>query len=247
MSYYIDLHCHLDLYPNFEAAVNECELQETYTLAVTTIPGAWPKNKELCENKKFIRPALGLHPQLAFDKNSNIDIWDRYFPEAKYIGEIGLDASPRFYPSFEKQQYNFAHVLHRCAEVGGKILSVHSVRTAKILLDNIANSGVNRNNKIVLHWFTGTTSEARKAVELGCYFSVNIAMLQSPRANEILSAIPLERLLTETDGPFVNENGRPINPGSVRSCVELLSKHYQFGGGQMKDIIYQNFSACLRD
>ena len=246
MSYYIDLHCHLDLYPDFEAAVNACEQQEIYTIAVTTIPGAWPKNKELSENKKFVRSALGLHPQLASDKNSNIEIWDRYFPEAKYIGEIGLDASPRFYSSFEKQQQNFTHVLQRCAEVGGKILSVHSVRTAKIVLDNIANLRTNRNNKIILHWFTGTASEAKKAVDLGCYFSVNIAMLQSLRSKDILASIPIERLLTETDGPFVNENDHPINPGSVQSCIEILARHFQLSSEQMKDVVFQNFSKCLR-
>ncbi len=247
MSYFIDLHCHLDLYSNFEEVVNECERQKIYTLAVTTIPGAWPKNQELCANKKFVRPALGLHPQLASDRNADIEVWDRYFPEAKYIGEIGLDAGPKFYPTFEKQQRNFTHILQRCAESNGKILSVHSVRTTKIVLDIIENTRANRNNKVILHWFTGTANEAKKAAELGCYFSVNIAMLQSPRSNEILSSIPLERLLTETDGPFVNENGRQINPGSVQSCVEMLGRHFQFGNEQMKDIIYQNFSACLRN
>lgn len=237
----------MDLYPNFEAVVDECERRQTYTIAVTTIPGAWPKNKELTDNKKFVRPALGLHPQLASDKNSNLDLWNRYFPEAKYIGEIGLDAGPKFYSSFETQKTNFDHILQRCAEAGGKILSVHSVRTAKIVIDSIASSRANINNKVILHWFTGTPSEARKAVDLGCYFSINIAMLQNQRSYELLSAIPLDRLLTETDGPFVIEDARPIAPGSVQSCLDLLAKHFQSSAENMKDIIFQNFSTCLRD
>ena len=118
MSFFIDLHCHLDLYPDLEAAIDHCERNQIYTLAVTTVPAAWPRNKELTSNKKFVRPALGLHPQLANDKNTNIEIWDRYFDEAKYIGEIGLDAGPKFYSSFSKQEINFLHILKRCAQHG---------------------------------------------------------------------------------------------------------------------------------
>lgn len=246
MSHFVDLHCHLDLYPDFESALNECERRQVYTLAVTTIPGAWPRNKALTDDKKFVRPALGLHPQLANDKNALLSIWDKYFEEAKYIGEIGLDAGPKFYSSFTKQQENFSHILARCAEAGGKVLSVHSVRTAKIVIDNVHNSGVHRNNKIILHWFTGTANEARKAVDLGCYFSVNIGMLNAPRSQSILEAIPLDRLLTETDGPFLSEGNVMIRPGSVESCIQLLAKHFRLSSLEIKDIVYENFSACLR-
>ncbi len=68
----VDYHCHLDLYPDFEKLIAECEKKEIYTLTVTTTPRAWPKNLALTKNLKFVRPALGLHPQLVINllKNS---------------------------------------------------------------------------------------------------------------------------------------------------------------------------------
>ncbi len=60
----------------------------------------------------------------------------------------------------------------------------------------------------VLHWFTGTEAEARRAVELGCYFSINREMLRSEKHRKLVSLLPRDRLLTETDGPFVENDAR---------------------------------------
>jgi len=66
-----------------------------------------------------------------------------------------------------------------------------------------------------LHWFTGSKAEAQRALELGCYFSINAAMLESERHASMTAVIPLDRLLTETDGPFTKTDERPSIPADV--------------------------------
>jgi TatD DNase family protein len=96
-SQYVDLHCHLDLYPDFVSAVEEAERAGVYTLTVTTTPKAWPRNREVTQGTRFVRAALGLHPQLIHERKDEISLWDQYLAEARYVGEVGIDAGPRYY------------------------------------------------------------------------------------------------------------------------------------------------------
>ena len=65
----VDFHCHLDLYPDFEAAVAACERDAVYTLTVTTTPKAWAHNQAVTSKTKYVRAALGLHPQLVAERD----------------------------------------------------------------------------------------------------------------------------------------------------------------------------------
>ncbi|WP_205414901.1 TatD family hydrolase, partial [Klebsiella pneumoniae] len=69
---------------------------------------------------------------------------------------VGLDAGPRFFKSLDAQKRVFQHILQRCAQAGDKIITVHSVRAVKIVLDFIEAYLPLGRGKIVLHWFTGT-------------------------------------------------------------------------------------------
>lgn len=109
-----------------------------------------------------------------------------------------------------------------CAARGGKILSIHSVRTASRVLDHIDECLPRDRGKVVLHWFSGTAAEARRAVQAGCYFSVNHAMLGKPRGREIVAQLPLDRILTETDGPFIDVDGVPITQAKCYRRLKLL-------------------------
>jgi len=220
----VDFHCHLDLYPDHRAAVQEAEEAGVFTLAVTTTPRAWPRNHELAQATRHVRAALGIHPQLVGERASELALWDAYLTETRYIGEVGLDAGPRFFKSFDLQKQVFEHVLRRCAEAGNKVISVHSVRAAKSVLDHIEKYLPLGQGKIVLHWFTGTKAEAKRAIEMGCYFSVNAAMFSNERHISMISALPLERLLTETDGPFTQTGERPSKPSDVLVVVEALGR-----------------------
>jgi TatD DNase family protein len=77
----VDFHCHLDLYPDHAAAIAQAEAAGVYTLTVTTTPKAWPRNRELTEGTRYVRAALGLHPQLVAERAGELPLWERYLSE----------------------------------------------------------------------------------------------------------------------------------------------------------------------
>ena len=236
----VDFHCHLDLYRDHATAVRDAEAAGVFTLAVTTTPRAWPRNHELAQRTKHVRAALGLHPQLVAERENEIELWDQHLPETRYVGEVGLDAGPRFFKSLDAQKRVFQHVLQRCAQAGDKIITVHSIRSAKAVLDLVEKHLPPERGKIVLHWFTGTKREAKRALELGCYFSINAAMLNNERHTSMVQEIPLDRLLTETDGPFTKVGERSSNPTDVSLIVEALGRLYKLPAKEVAKLVRDN-------
>ncbi len=241
----VDFHCHLDLYPDHVAAIDQRERERVFTLTVTTTPRAFPRNKELADRTKYVRAALGLHPQLVADRAKELSIWKEYLPSTRYVGEVGLDAGRRFYPSFDEQKVVFAEILSSCAEARGKILSVHSVRCAKVVLDTIDARLPAGRGRVVLHWFTGSLSEARRAAEMGCYFSINAAMMRNERSVALVRSLPKERILTETDGPFTDNAVGHDGPADVRPARDGLAKLFQMGAEEIDALILDNLRELL--
>lgn len=241
----VDFHCHMDLYPDFEALVEESQRESVYTLAVTTTPKAWARNHELASRTKFVRAALGLHPQLVHERAGELRLWHELVPLTRYVGEVGLDAGPRFYRSLDQQRTVFEDIVTRCATLGDRVLTVHSVRAVKQVLDVIEAKLPRSRGQVVMHWFTGSPSEARRAVDLGCYFSINAAMLDGAKRRNLVSALPIERLLTETDGPFTQEGGRPARPVDVASTVCALAALRSMPASDMARHITRNLRALL--
>jgi TatD DNase family protein len=233
----VDFHCHLDLFRDPVAAIRGAEDASIYTLTVTTTPRAWPRNLELTRKTRFVRAALGLHPQVVTERATEITLWDEYLSQTRYVGEIGLDGGPRYNKSFELQRQVFTHILQKCDLAGGKILSVHSVRSATAVLDLIEAHLSSERCKVVLHWFTGSKSEAKRATELGCYFSINARMLDKPNGRDLVTSLPVDRLLTETDAPFTQFNKRSSTPTDVTETVRML--------GSLKKSTYQDFLTII--
>jgi TatD DNase family protein len=118
----------------------------------------------------------------------------------------------------------FRTILERCADAGGKILTVHSVRNVPMVLDMIERHLPRNRGVVVLHWFTGTKAEARRAATLGRYFSINAEMMRSDRGRALVDEIPIDRLLTETDGPFTQIDGRSTEPTDARKAIHTLAR-----------------------
>lgn len=243
---WVDFHCHLDLYPDHASLVSECDRERIATLAVTTTPKAWKRNLEVATGSEHVRVALGLHPQLIAERASELLLFERLLSETRYVGEIGLDAGPKFYHSFSEQERIFSRILGACAEQGDKILTVHSVRCVSKVLGHLERSFPVDRGVAVLHWFTGTAAEARRAVELGCYFSINAQMLVSEKTRRIVGALPRERLLTETDGPFVAFNERPARPRDVGETVKLLANSLGMAVEATSELVVTNLGALIR-
>jgi len=125
------------------------------------------------------------------------------------------------------------------------VLSIHSIRAASKVLDHLDRYLSPDRGKCVLHWFTGSSSEAKRAVDHGCYFSINVEMLRSPKHRMLVAKLPLDRLLTETDGPFVERNGRPLRPRDISATVNELAAVRDIPSSEMAKVILKNLGALL--
>jgi TatD DNase family protein len=242
----VDYHCHLDLYPDLARQFAKCSQLSIATLAVTTTPKAWPKNKELAAHSPYVRVGLGLHPQLVAERENELALWEKYLPETRYVGEIGLDAGPGYYSSYATQKRALERILRICAEAGGKILSIHAVRSVRDVLKFLELHLPAGRGQSILHWFTGTRAEAERANALGCYFSINHQMLDNPNRAEIVASLQIDRILTETDGPFTLVEGKPAQPIQVAETTRRLSKIFGFTPENMRTQILRNLAVLER-
>lgn len=220
---WVDFHCHLDLYRDHLGIIRECDALGIATLGVTTTPKAFVRNLDFALGSLCVMVGLGLHPQLVSERSEELPLFEKLLERTSYIGEIGLDATPRFYASFQQQQRVLERILRAVSERGGKILSIHSARSVTRVLESLEKNLRNQTCVPVLHWFAGTKSEAHRAVEQGCYFSVNVEMMRNEKMHSLIRFIPEDRLLTESDGPFIQLEERPIRPTDIPKSVELLA------------------------
>lgn len=217
----IDFHCHLDLYPDPAGAAARADASKAYVFSVTTTPSAWRGTSLLAEGRPRIRTALGLHPAIAHERHRELGLFDELLGCTGYVGEIRLDGSPELKHSHSVQSRAFAHILASCARAGGKVTTIHSRRAADQVLDALVaapSSGLH-----ILHWFSGNKSQLRRAIDIGCWFSVGPAMLRGARGNTLAADMPRSRVLTETDGPFATSGDRPFEPGEVGDALEKLA------------------------
>lgn len=239
----IDFHCHIDLYSDPGEILRECIKRKMYVLSVTTTPSSWAKTSALSSDSRKIRTALGLHPQLATERKRELAIFDRLLTETNYVGEIGLDGGLEFRQGWEDQVTVFEHILKSCQSAGGKILSIHSRHaTSEVLklIELYPGAGVP-----VLHWYSGGHKELQKAVELGCWFSVGLSMISTKNGNSLVSHIPPNRVLTETDGPFVKLRGRNILPWDVGIAVKKLADIWDASFEEAQEHIKDNLRNLL--
>jgi len=241
----VDFHCHLDLYPDLGAAYDYCARSGCITLAVTTTPQAFDRNRRLASSIPHVHAALGLHPQLVAERAHEIALFESLAAETRFVGEVGLDAGRHHYASFELQQSVFERALSLCREHGRKIISTHSVRCARQVLDALERTQVVETCSVVLHWFSASRSEIERARELDCWFSVNERLLATKPGQRLLDIVPPERLLTETDGPFIEVGDRPIRAGEVERAIKLIANHYRRGVLETQAAISRNAAQLL--
>jgi TatD DNase family protein len=239
----IDFHCHLDLYPDPHAVRDECVRRGIYALSVTTTPSAWKGASALSANAPRIRTALGLHPQLAHERRSELPLFDGLLSEAPYVGEIGLDGAPEFRRHWKEQVAVFEHVLARCAEAGGRIMSIHSRRSSTTVLDHLEKTP--RAGTPIMHGFSGPARDLDRAIALGCWFSVGPAMLASENGRMLAARMPRERVLTESDGPFAQLDGATVMPWQVENAIAALGNLWSVPSEAVAEVIRRNLQDLL--
>lgn len=197
-----DAHFHLDLIDNMENFINEIEGSNIKVFAVGTTPKAYSKVKELCRDCKNICIGLGMHPQLIGSGYDDLQSLKKHIAECSYIGEVGLDFSHECKRTNEAQTKTFDEIIELCECYGDKVLSIHTRKSVSKVLDIISKHKFRSGNIYILHWFTGSLTQLNRAIELGCYFSINPKMTKTKMGTEIIRNIPINRILVETDSPF---------------------------------------------
>ena len=222
MEHLFDTHFHLDLQKDRAAAIRDVEEKQIYTIAVTNLPDLYRKESVEIASK-YIRFALGFHPELVHQYKKQIPLmWD-LLPEVRYIGEVGLDLVDK---SYEKEQETFfSELVERCRYDSNKIFTIHSRRAVDKVLDIL---GDNYRFKAILHWFSGSK-----------FFSVNGPMMKSKRFLDMLSLIPSSRLLIETDSPFTHYMG------SYDDYLKSIKEELQSYKPEMD--VWNNFRRLLGD
>ena len=123
-----------------------------------------------------------------------------------------------------------------------KILSIHSRRAVKEVLQIL---GKYTGDFVpVLHWFTGSVKEAEKAIELGCWFSVNPNMCFTDSGKKVISCIPLDRVLPETDAPFTQKDGVPYMPWDT-TVTTYIAKENNMTFDDMNGLLHRNLKSLI--
>jgi TatD DNase family protein len=216
----MDFHCHLDLYPGAKEVYREAAKRNEFTWLVTTSPRAFEATSRALEASPTVLITPGLHPEIAHERVAELDMLLEQIARAKAVGEVGLDGSPRFRPHYDVQRRIFRAVIACCADSGGRTISIHSRRAVRDVLADLQqhpNFGT-----AVLHWFSGTSAELKAASAHGCWFSIGPAMLASANGRALVAAMPRDRVVPESDGPFAKIEGKPVMPWSACTTVEAL-------------------------
>lgn len=235
---YVDSHCHLDRYPHPDAVLRAAAASRVVTIAVTDTPSSFKRFNSIVGPYALLRVAVGAHPLSApRTTEHDLNLFTRLLDETDYVGEVGLDFSVRGRPTRRRQTEIFERVL-AAPSIRKKVLTVHSRQaeadTVRLLVDARVHA--------ILHWYQGALKHLDAALEAGMHFSVNTSMLSTRRGQRIIAALPPDRVLTETDGPYTHHDGRPNEPGNVPVLVAALATFWNEDLEVVRHRLFENMA-----
>jgi len=177
---------------------------------------------------------VGCHPGLVGAQRAfNADVFSELLERTPLAGEIGLDGKSRV--PMETQVATFRAALQVLRDKP-RISSIHSYAASAEVVELVAEV---QTPGTVLHWWLGTPEQTAKAVELGCYFSVNAAMI---RRSDLIASLPIDRLLTETDHPFGDRStGKHRRPGLVTNVELAIAQAHNLSSESIRVQLWRNF------
>jgi TatD DNase family protein len=200
-----------------------------------------------------VRVAIGVHPHHAGRHSARpVEARDivaaqlEATPEARAIGEIGLDYHYDFAPR-DVQQDVFRAQLELAIERDLPVV-IHTREADDDTVAILRESGVSRG---VLHCFTGTPALRDAALALGFHISL-AGIVTVPKAGDLretTGAVPLARILTETDSPFlapVPFRGKRNEPAHVVQVVEALANVFKIAPAELDRHATTNFHTLFR-
>jgi len=260
----IDSHCHLadetfakDL-DDVVARAKEAGLQRVMVILeggnvteaeqATRIERLWPDT----------RFAIGVHPhqahQFSDDPRRAVAVVREQLaatPAARAVGEIGLDYHYDFSPR-DVQQAVFRGQVRLARELQRPVV-VHTREADEDTLAILREEGASEHHQVrgVLHCFTGNDALAAGGLDLGFYISL-AGIITFPRAGDLretVRRVPLDRLLTETDSPFlapVPHRGKRNEPAYVARVVDTLADLHGLAPADMAARTSANFHTLFR-
>lgn len=239
----IDAHCHIDQFKKPPVIARKAESNCVITIAVTSLPEHFKLGYPHLTSFKYVRLALGLHPMLvsqnAFDEN----LFRSLAAKTSYIGEVGLDFSKKN-TSSRQSQIEVLDKIFKIVDDRPRFISLHSRKAEKCLFDILINHKI---KKAVFHWYSGPLNLIDKIVSADHFFSVNPSMIKSKNGQTIIERIPIDRILTESDGPYVMTKGKPAEPMDVRLVIEYLKIIWNKSFEEIDQIVQGNFNTIIGD
>ena len=246
----IDSHCHLDHDPLFQN-LNEVILRSkdagiTKLLTICTNLDSFENIKKIINFDPIIFGTFGIHPH---DADTNLVSKEKIISNSNHskkiigIGETGLDF---YYNNSDKknQIQSFINHIEACLDIK-KPLIVHS-RNAENETFDILNKYKNTDIKILMHCFTGTQKFANKLLDLNTYFSASgiITFKNSSDLRNTFSFIPNEKIIIETDSPFLAPDpvrGKKNEPSYIKYTLVKLAEIKKLTLENMDEITTNNF------
>lgn len=243
----LDMHCHLDLYPNRDDTISAARSKGVEVLVATNRASEFRNVRAVLADD--ITVGIGIHPEAAGSTylRHELALFDALVDTTPLISEIGLDERlanrPSQYfgdsPTMKAQQALFERILG--ADLTGRVISVHSRGAERLVADLLAQAELTA----VFHWFHGSLDDAEYVAGLGNSFSVNAAMLLLDERTDLLVWIPDELLLLETDGPFVDWDGRIMQPAELPELLDALARIRDRTSEDMREVVEANSSRVL--
>ena len=231
----IDSHCHLDypdLYNKLDDVIKRAEYNQVQRLlTICTTLESFEKIKLIIQKYENIYGTFGIHPHET-RKFINVDLkfitnLKKRYRKIVGIGETGLD----FYYNYSDkkiQRKSFIEHIGAALELNIPII-VHSRNAESDTYEILKSEKKNSNLKILIHCFTGSKQFAKKLLDMNCYISISgiITFKNSVELIDTVSSIPIEKLLVETDSPYLAplpHRGKPNEPSYIIHTIEKLSQ-----------------------
>ncbi len=247
----IDSHCHLDHEPMYSDLKNVIlrskEIGINKILSICTTNVSFNKILKIVDFDPIIYGTFGIHPhEVSKDKFSKAGIIDKCKNNKKIIaiGESGLD----FYYNHsdrEEQILSFKSHIEASIDLNMPII-VHS-RNAEKETYELLKSYSDEKPKILMHCFTGSTEFANKLLKLNSYFSASgiVTFKNSEELQETFRFIPLDKLLVETDSPYLSPvplRGKKNEPSFIKHTYEKLANLKNIDFKELEKITDNNFN-----
>jgi TatD DNase family protein len=225
----------LDAHGHLAAARSPEELLDCGMVLANTI-SLDEGERVLPRRDRFIAWGVGCHPRFLHSQEGFQATRFRALAEqSPLVGEVGLDTGSRV--PLEMQLNTFRQVLDTVVDLP-RLVSIHSYQATGLVLKELERRPI---AIPILHWWTGNVAETKRAVELGCYFSIHS---QVARNSKFRLHVPLERVLVECDHGY--NDPPPAIPSRIQWVEYLVAQQYAVDVKELRQLAWRNFSRIVR-